>query len=76
MSLTAEEIRKLTHKLDKKTGELVPRPGVNLVAVQNFLGTMGTNVMDNYGNARADAASYRWNAPTLGAIMKGIKLQG
>jgi hypothetical protein len=67
MALSPDQIIKLTH--DAK-GQ--PRKGVKVIAVQNFLGSMGGNKSDNYGNAEMDTRLYGWNAPTRNAIYKGI----
>ena len=52
------------------------RKGAKRVAVENFL--MSCHFDDDpiaaAENARTDAASYRWNYATLGAILDGISL--
>jgi len=50
-------------------------PGCKKVAVQNFLWTLvGTDKSAEEGNLLSDAASYRWNTQTIGAIQYGICL--
>lgn len=62
-SLTAERI-----------GKLASRRGVDRIAVVNFLSTIAANkdAMCAWGNADADARSYRWSPETLAAIREGI----
>ena len=52
------------------------RPGVRKIAVENFLGTMGTNAIDAAGNLTMDAALYQWNVRTVTAIRAGIRKAG
>lgn len=63
--LTQAEIEKLAN-----------RQGVRRIAVENFLSTLG-GAGSEWGelcNLYADAQSYRWNAATIYAIERGIKL--
>ena len=60
--LTSEQITKFS-----------ARKGVKVIAVQNFLGTLGGSTQsDALANLEMDARSYRWNAATVGAIRAGI----
>lgn len=46
---------------------------VKKIAVENFLGTLGGMSKDDaLNNLTQDARDYRWNAPTVNAIRKGI----
>lgn len=63
-NLTSTEISKLT-----------TRKGVKAVAVENFLTSLkGLNELQALGNLAQDAHSYKWNAPTVAAITKGIRM--
>ena len=54
---------------------LATRKGVKTQAVKNFLGSMGTsNPSGIRYNALSDAKSYKWNAATRDAILKGIEV--
>ena len=64
-------MRKLTLE---EIESLACRAKVRRIAVENFLMTMGTDVGNAYENANLDKGLYNWNAPTFGAIMKGINL--
>lgn len=60
--LTATRIEKLAKGKNVKT-----------VAVENFLGTLGTMThQDALMNLDADARSYRWSRETVAAIRKGL----
>ena len=61
--LTAQEIE-----------QLASRPGVRRIAVENFLGTMGTDLTrgEQLANLTLDTALYKWNAATQKAISVGI----
>lgn len=60
--ITSEQIEKLAS-----------RKGAKRIAVENFLGTLGTmSRADALGNLDADARAYRWNAATVNAIRAGI----
>lgn len=62
MAITSEQIT-----------ELADRPGVKRTAVENFLASLGgMSYQDAVGNCEMDAASYRWNHETQGAIREGI----
>ena len=50
------------------------RKGVRKIAVENFLGTMGTDDRAAKGNLWADAQSYKWNAKTVSTILRGIEI--
>jgi hypothetical protein len=50
------------------------RDGVRRTAVDNFLGTMGTDAIAAGMNLSQDARDYRWNAATMKAIRDGIAL--
>lgn len=55
--------------------ELASKAKVKRIAVFNFLSSVGANPdasAANY-NLQSDARSYKWNAPTVAAIAKGIK---
>lgn len=53
--------------------ELAARPGVKKVAVENFLGTLGTMTLGNaLDNLASDAQAYGWSAETIAAIFEGI----
>ena len=56
--------------------ELASRKGVRRIAVENFLGSMGTDLSEheNLRNLQQDNACYRWNMATQSAIAAGIKL--
>ena len=62
--LTAEQITKLASGA-----------GVRRIAVENFLGTLGSlTAYEAMQNLYLDAGLYKWNAATVAAIRKGIKL--
>ncbi len=47
--------------------------GVNRLAVENFLGTMGTELSNEaLANLELDAIQYNWNRYTIRAIAAGI----
>lgn len=53
--------------------ELSSRPGVKRVAVENFLMSLNDSTyQEMVGNCEMDAASYKWNTATVGAIREGI----
>ena len=57
--------------------KLASRKGVKAVAAENFLSTLeGLNEWQAFGNLAADAHSYKWNAATVAAITKGIRMAG
>jgi len=62
--------------LDNKTIEkLSTRKGVKTIAVQNFLGTLGSMTSSEcYANCEQDTRDYCWNAATVKAIRDGISL--
>ncbi|MFA6016450.1 MAG: hypothetical protein WC742_15435 [Gallionellaceae bacterium] len=64
-NLTAVEIAKLASQTDVKK-----------IAVENFLSTLyaPAGKSGNLANLYSDAASYKWNAATVGAIRSGIEL--
>ena len=64
----------MRHLTSEEIESLASRAKVRRTAVENFLSTMGTNAMNAYNNADLDRDSYKWNAPTFGAIMKGIEM--
>lgn len=53
------------------------KPGVNRIAVENFLSTMGdverTTVDGIMGNLQMDSMFYHWNRETAQAIQAGIQ---
>lgn len=51
---------------------LAARKNVNSIAVQNFLGSCGTDKSEAWANLRQDARAYKWNAATVKAISDGI----
>ena len=55
---------------------LALRVSVRRIAVENFLSSMPVDIpqWQNVANLRADAKSYRWNEPTVRAIMTGIQM--
>jgi hypothetical protein len=57
---------------------LAARKGVKRTAVENFLGTLGSEGPSGKSgalrNLYSDAASYKWNAATISAISRGIAL--
>lgn len=57
-----------------KISKFANRKGVRKIAVENFLMTMGDNLMDARYNLQCDARSYKWNSPTVQAINAGIAL--
>jgi len=60
----------------EKIAELANRNGVRRIAVENFLGTVGSNP-NAYAatqNLYQDARDYKWNAATQTAIRRGIEL--
>ena len=65
MALTSADITKLAAK-----------KGVRKIAVENFLGTLGSEGPAGKSgalhNLYSDAASYKWNAATVTAIESGI----
>lgn len=71
--------RKLT---SEEIAKLASRKGVRAVAVENFLASTpidGPHFPYGYqGNAemnlKSDAASYKWNAPTVKAIRDGLRM--
>lgn len=49
------------------------RPGVNRVAVENFLGSLeGMTYQEAVANCEMDARIYGWNHETVGAIREGL----
>ena len=55
--------------------KLAARKNVRKIAVENFLGSLGSlRQFEAYGNLHRDAASYRWNAATIAAIESGIRM--
>lgn len=64
-NLTVEEIKQFSS-----------RPGVRVIAVENFLMTISANRLPMYAylNLDADAHSYKWNQQTVQAIKDGIDL--
>lgn len=53
--------------------ELARQPKVRRVAVENFLSSLGgLSFQGAKANLEMDAASYRWNEETYGAIWTGI----
>ena len=61
--LKEEEIQKLANL-----------KGVRKIAVENFLGTMGTDDRAAKGNLWLDAQSYKWNGKTVSTIRRGIEI--
>ncbi len=61
--LTTSEIERLASK-----------KGVRRIAVENFLGTMGTDYHTAKGNLWLDAESYKWNTKTINALLTGIAI--
>lgn len=60
--LTAERIQ-----------ELATQPLVRRTPVENFLSSLeGMSFQEAKGNLECDAASYRWNTETYGAVWQGI----
>ena len=60
--LTASRIEKLAKGKNVKT-----------MAVENFLGTLGSmSYQDAIANVECDARSYRWSRETVAAIRKGL----
>lgn len=56
---------------------LAQRKGVRRLAVENFLGTLGSmNRSEAMGNLAIDQSSYGWNIKTYTAIKDGINLAG
>jgi len=64
-------MRKLTNQEIEK---LAGRRGVRKIAVENFLGTMGTDKQTATSNLWLDVGLYKWNNATVKAILDGIKL--
>lgn len=55
--------------------KLASRSGVRRIAVENFLGSLGSlTAYEATQNLYADSASYGWNAATVKAIRDGIEL--
>lgn len=53
--------------------ELARQPKVRRIAVENFLSSLdGLDYQGAKANLEMDAASYRWNEETVGAIWTGI----
>jgi len=53
--------------------ELARQPKTRRVAVENFLSSLGgLSFQEAKGNLELDAASYRWNEETVGAIWTGV----
>jgi hypothetical protein len=53
---------------------LASRPGVNRIAVENFLGSLGTQpTTEALINLNSDALSYHWNGRTVAAIRNGVQ---
>jgi hypothetical protein len=65
MKLTTDQIKGLANG-----------KGVRRIAVENFLISLGQerNALEATLNLHADAKSYGWNAVTIAAIKKGIRL--
>lgn len=65
-------LRNLT---EAELATLTANPKVRRIAVENFCGSMGGLTAAEAGmNLSADAASYKWNAPTRAAIERGIRM--
>ena len=64
-------MRELTYK---EIEELANRPGAKKIAVENFLGSMGTDltITEIIGNVAIDAKLYNWSQETISAIMEGV----
>lgn len=55
--------------------QLAAKEGVRSFAVENFLKTLGSLTHEEaLANLDIDAKLYKWNAPTVNAIRKGINL--
>ena len=54
--------------------KLAAREGVRPIAVENFLGTMGTDASNARANLQLDARLYGWKTATVKAIRDGIAL--
>ena len=52
--------------------KLAGRKGARKIAVENFLGTMGTDEECAVVNLEMDRGLYGWDSKTVGAIMDGI----
>jgi hypothetical protein len=65
-----------TSEWENKIEKLSNKKGVKKIAVQNFLGTVGSNpdYMSASMNAEMDAGMYGWNYATQGAIHEGISI--
>ena len=65
-----------TSEWENKIEKLSSKKGVKKIAVQNFLGTVGSNpdYMSASMNAEMDAGMYGWNYATQGAIHEGISI--
>ena len=63
MPLTSQQIEKLASS-----------KGAKKIAVENFLSSLSGNKSNDYENMQIDSRLYKWNAPTVNAISKGISL--
>ncbi len=57
-----------------RIAKLASAKNVRSIAVHNFLGSLyDSSERDAQGNLNMDARLYKWNAPTVNAIRKGIQ---
>ena len=57
----------------ERINELAAKPSVRAIAVENFLGSLGSQSKgDALANLEQDARAYGWNARTIAAIRTGI----
>ncbi len=59
---------------EEEIQKLASLKGVRKIAVENFLGTMGTDDQAAKGNLWLDARSYNWNQKTISTILRGIEM--
>ena len=64
----------IPHITDTQIEKLASRKGVKKIAVENFLGTLGSmSEWEARANMNMDAGMYKWNAATRRALDSGIK---
>lgn len=68
------EVAKMRKLTNDEIQELSNTKNVIKIAVENFLTSMGTDVVEAMGNLSIDARQYRWNKETINAILEGMGL--
>lgn len=68
------EVAKMRKLTNDEIQELSNTKNVRKIAVESFLTSMGTDVVEAMGNLSIDARQYRWNKETINAILEGMGL--